>query len=130
MCWTYRPVKDMPHPVYVNTDEVVEDQGLDSLLEGFHYNDVIKTLRELPNQTELLITYINLGYSENIERLDDKCVRVLFNELMYMLIDIMCELHKQNEDRCFGLVTDKKQLVVFEYGEGGKDAELVICKRI
>lgn len=61
------------------------------------YNDVIKTLRELPNQTELLISYINLGYSENIERLDDKCVRVLFNELMYMLIDIMCELHKQNE---------------------------------
>ena len=42
----------------------------------------------------------------------------------------VAELPKENSDRCFGLVTDKKQLVVFEYGEGGKDTELVIWKRI
>jgi len=41
MCWTYKQRK-MWHPFYINNDEVVEDKGLDALLEGFHYNDVIK----------------------------------------------------------------------------------------
>lgn len=40
------------------------------------------------------------------------------------------ELPKQNSDRCFGLVTDKKQLAVIEYSCGGKDAELIIWKKI
>ncbi len=40
------------------------------------------------------------------------------------------ELHKQNSDRCYGLVTDKKQLAVFEYGKTGVDGELIIWKKI
>ncbi len=52
--------------------------------------------------------------------------KILDDNKMYYI----AELPKKNSDRCFGLVTDKKQLVVFEYGEGGKDAELVIWKRI
>ena len=52
--------------------------------------------------------------------------KILDDNKMYYI----AELHKQNSDRCFGLVTDKKQLVVFEYGCGGSDAKLVIWKRI
>ena len=52
--------------------------------------------------------------------------KILDDNKMYYI----AELPKENSDRCFGLVTDKKQLVVFEYGEGGKDAELFIWKRI
>ncbi len=40
------------------------------------------------------------------------------------------ELPKLNSERCYGLVTDKKQLAVFEYGEGGSDSELIIWKKI
>ena len=55
-----------------------------------------------------------------------KIAKILDDNKMYYI----AELPKENSDRCFGLVTDKKQLVVFEYGEGGKDTELVIWKRI
>ena len=52
--------------------------------------------------------------------------KILDDNKMYYI----AELPKQNSERCFGLVTDKKQLVVFEYGKDGKDAELVVWKRI
>ena len=52
--------------------------------------------------------------------------KILDDSKMYYI----AELPKDNSERCYGLVTDKKQLVVFEYSEGGKDAELVIWKRI
>lgn len=52
--------------------------------------------------------------------------KILDDSKMYYI----AELPKQNSDRCYGLVTDKKQLVVFEYSESGKDTELVIWKRI
>lgn len=52
--------------------------------------------------------------------------KILDDSKMYYI----AELPKQNSERCFGLVTDKKQLVVFEYSQGGKDSELVIWKRI
>ena len=55
-----------------------------------------------------------------------KIAKILDDNKMYYI----AELPKENSDRCFGLVTDKKQLVVFEYSEGGKDTELVIWKRI
>lgn len=40
------------------------------------------------------------------------------------------ELPKLHSERCFGLVTDKKQLAVIEYSQGGKDAELIIWKKL
>ena len=40
------------------------------------------------------------------------------------------ELCKKGSERCYGLATDGKQLVVYEYGNGGSDAELVLWKRI
>ena len=52
--------------------------------------------------------------------------KILDDSKMYYI----AELPKENSERCFGLVTDKKQLAVFEYSAGGKDSELVIWKRI
>lgn len=52
--------------------------------------------------------------------------KILDDSKMYYV----AELPKANSDRCFGLVTDKKQLAVFEYSAGGKDSELIIWKRI
>ena len=39
------------------------------------------------------------------------------------------ELCKPGSDRCYGLAADEDQLLVYEYGEGGKDAVLVLWKR-
>ena len=52
--------------------------------------------------------------------------KILDDNKMYYI----AQLPKQNSERCYGLVTDKKQLAVFEYSEGGKDSELVIWKRM
>lgn len=40
------------------------------------------------------------------------------------------EICKKNSDRCFGLVTDGQHLLVCEYGEGGKDAEIIVYKKL
>lgn len=55
-----------------------------------------------------------------------KTAKILDDSKMYYV----AELPKENSERCFGLVTDKKQLAVFEYSEGGKDSQLIIWKRI
>ncbi len=55
-----------------------------------------------------------------------KIAKILDDSKMYYV----AELPKINSGRCFGLVTDKKQLAVFEYSQGGKDSELVVWKRI
>ncbi len=55
-----------------------------------------------------------------------KKAKILDDSKMYYV----AELHKENSERCFGLVTDKKQLAVFEYSGGGKDSKLIIWKRL
>lgn len=55
-----------------------------------------------------------------------KVEKILDDSKMYYI----AELPKIGSERCYGLVTDKKQLVVFEYSAGGTDTELVIWKRI
>ncbi len=55
-----------------------------------------------------------------------KRAKILDDSKMYYV----AELHKENSERCFGLVTDKKQLAVFEYSAGGKDSKLIIWKRL
>lgn len=40
------------------------------------------------------------------------------------------EVCKTNSSRCYGIAGDAQQLVVYEYGENGTDAELVLWKRI
>lgn len=39
------------------------------------------------------------------------------------------ELCKQGSMRCYGLAADECQIIVYEYGDGGSDAELVVWKR-
>ena len=39
------------------------------------------------------------------------------------------EVCKRGSERCYGLAADEGQLVVYEYGNGGADAELVVWKR-
>lgn len=39
------------------------------------------------------------------------------------------QIEKKNSGRCYGLTADEKYLLVCEYGEGGKDAEIVVLKR-
>lgn len=82
-------------------------------------------IEDMPTLTKL---YGHKGDFVNVEcKLPNGEVRkILDDSKMYYI----AELSKINSDRCYGLVTDKKQLVVFEYSEGGKDAELVIWKRI
>ena len=38
------------------------------------------------------------------------------------------EVCKRGSERCYGLAADEGQLVVYEYGNGGADAELVVWK--
>ncbi len=40
------------------------------------------------------------------------------------------EICKDGSDRCYGLAADERQLVVYEYGDAGTDAELVVWKRL
>lgn len=55
-----------------------------------------------------------------------KLDKILDNNKMYYT----AELPKSNSDRCFGVVTDKVQLAVFEYSKDGADAELILWKRM
>lgn len=40
------------------------------------------------------------------------------------------ELCKAGSSRCYGLAADESQLLVYEYGEGGSDAELVVWQKV
>lgn len=40
------------------------------------------------------------------------------------------ELCKKDSVRCYGLAADEGQMIVYEYGDGGSEAELVIWKRL
>lgn len=40
------------------------------------------------------------------------------------------EVCRKGSPRCYGLAADEGMLLVCEYGEGGKDAELVFWKRL
>ncbi len=39
------------------------------------------------------------------------------------------QMHKLGSDRCYGLTADEHFLLVCEYGEGGANPEIVVCKR-
>ena len=40
------------------------------------------------------------------------------------------EMCKKGSERCYGLTADDRHLLVCEYGEGGRDAEIVVYKRL
>ena len=39
------------------------------------------------------------------------------------------QLHKKGSDRCYGLTADENYLLVCEYGDEGRDAEIVVYQR-
>ncbi len=82
-------------------------------------------IKDMPKVTKL---YGHKGEFVNIQcKLPNGNVsKILDDSKMYYT----AELPKQNSERCFGLVTDKKQIAVFEYSAEGKDAELVIWKKL
>ena len=94
---------------------------MQKLIEQFNKLEI----KDMPTLTKL---YGHKGEFVNIEcRLPNgKSGKILDDNKMYYT----AELPKQNSDRCYGLVTDKTQLAVFEYGENGTDCELIIWKRI
>ncbi len=82
-------------------------------------------IEDMPQVTKL---YGHKGEFVNVESLmpNGKKAKILDDSKMYYT----AELPKLNSERCYGLVTDKKQLVVFEYGKNGADSELIIWKKI
>lgn len=40
------------------------------------------------------------------------------------------QIHKENSDRCYGLVSDGKYLFVCEYGDYGSDPQVVCFRRL
>lgn len=82
-------------------------------------------IKDMPTLTKL---YGHKGEFVNIEcKLPNGSIaKILDDSKMYYT----AELPKIGSERCYGLVTDKTQLAVFEYSKNGNDAELVIWKRI
>ncbi len=94
---------------------------MQSLIEKFNSLGIA----DMPKLTKL---YGHKGDFVNIEcKLPNgEIAKILDDNKMYYV----AELPKINSERCYGLVTDKKQIAVFEYSKGGTDAELVIWKKI
>lgn len=77
--------------------------GIPELLE-------IKTLNKLDG------AYINLL----CELPNGEFGKILNNAYTYYA----AQIDKKQDDRCYGIASDGKQLAVYEYGYGGKDAKL------
>ena len=72
----------------------------------------------------------------------EKALIKRFHELGIEELKQVTELHKlkgdfinlectlPNSDRCYGLAADSRQMLVYEYGNGGTDAKLIVWKRI
>lgn len=55
-----------------------------------------------------------------------KTAKLLEDDKMYY----GTELCRKDSERCYGLAADETQLLVYEYGEGGKEAELIVWKKL
>lgn len=69
--------------------------------------------------------YVNLAYpmpsGKSIKLLDDKAI--------YLGNQVECELNDGSAGRCFGIVAGPGFLLVSEYGENGKNPEIVVYMR-
>ena len=93
-------------------------------------DELIKLFNELyiPDMEEVKELYRLEGAYINLNcRLPNGEMAQILNDAQ---IYYGAELCKKGSERCYGLATDGKQLVVYEYGNGGSDAELVLWKRI
>lgn len=83
---------------------------------NIHDMDKVSDLNELPGE------FINLQY-----RLPSGQDIKIWNDSKTYWGNELC---KKNSERCYGLAAGDGYLMVCEYGEAGKDAELVILKKI
>lgn len=87
------------------------------------FNDLnIPDMEPVVELHELAGSFINL----NCQLPNGETARLLDDSKTYY----GTELCKAGSSRCYGLAADEKQLLVYEYGEGGSHAELVIWKKI
>ena len=93
-------------------------------IEGEKKLYIIEPYYDLKNENILNCKDVFTG--ENLISIDLEKRKVLDDKKMYYT----AELPKPNSERCFGIVTDKVQLAIFEYSKDGADAELIIWKRI
>ena len=81
----------------------------------------IEDMAEVTCLNALKGSYINLEYTlpsgQNVKLLDDDTI-YLGNQIC-----------KTGSGRCYGLAADERCLLVWEYGDGGSDAEIVVYKR-
>ena len=82
----------------------------------------IEDMEQVTELHELAGHFVNLEYTLS----NGTKVKLLDDEKTYL----GNQLNKRNSERCFGLVTDGKMLLVCEYGDEGRDAEIVVCKRL
>lgn len=78
--------------------------------------DTVESLHELPGH------FINLEYT-----LPSGQIIKLWDDNKTYWGNQMC---KKNSERCYGLTTDGRTLLVCEYGDNGADAEIVVYKRL
>lgn len=76
----------------------------------------LESLQELPGH------YINLDFALP----NGRTVRFWEDGKTYWC----SQIHKENSDRCYGLVSDGNCLFVCEYGCGGSGAQVVCFKRL
>ncbi len=76
----------------------------------------LERLEELPGH------FINLDYTLS----NGRTVRFWEDDKMYW----GGQIHKENSDRCYGLISDGNFLFVCEYGCGGCDAQIVCFQRL
>ena len=82
----------------------------------------IEDMGTVSELNELSGSFINLEYT----LANGQTIKLLEDEKTYLGNQIC----KQNSDRCYGLATDGKYLLVCEYGDNGSDAEIVVFKRL
>lgn len=82
----------------------------------------IPELKTLESLSELPGHFINLDYTLP----NGRTVRFLEDDKTYL----GSQIHKENSDRCYGLISDGSFLFVCEYGCGGSDAAVVFFQRL
>ena len=81
----------------------------------------IADMEQLTELNALIGGYINCEYTLT----NGQAVKLWEDGAVYL----GNQLRKEGSDRCYGVATDGRYLMVSEYGENGTDAEIVLIKR-
>ena len=92
----------------------------EQLIAEFNALD-IPDMEEVKSLNALLGAYVNLSYTLP----SGQAIRFWDDNKVYL----GNQLHKKGSDRCYGLTADENYLLVCEYGDEGRDAEIVVYQR-